>query len=146
MLPCPQGGLGMAKSRASKKEHPNLVVAQALWTAVAAGDADAMRDVLAEDVIWISSGRNPLAGVRHGPEEVFDYLAQIGESSEDLFSELDGIYVADDAAIIAYHVTARREDKRLEMDYFLMLNVKGGKISKALMVPVDQYTNDEFWS
>jgi len=136
----------MAKSRASKKDHPNLAVAQALWTAVAEGNADAMRGVLAEDVVWITSGRNPLAGVRHGPDEVFDYLAQVGETSEDLLSELDGIYVADDAAIVAYHLTARREDKRLEMDYFLMLNVEDGKITKALMVPVDQYTNDEFWS
>ena len=136
----------MAKSRPRHTEHPNLAVAQALWTATAEGDADAIRDLLVDDVVWITSGRNPLAGVRHGPDEVLDYLAQVGETSEDLFSELDGIYVADDAAIIAYHVSARRADKRLEMDYLLMLKVDGGRITKALMVPVDQYTNDEFWS
>jgi ketosteroid isomerase-like protein len=135
----------MAKSRASEEEHPNLSVAQALWTAAAEGDADKMRELFTDDVLWMTSGRNPLAGVRHGPEEIFDYLAQVGETSDDLFSELDGIYVADDAAVIAYHISARREDKRLEMDYFLMLFMEEGKIHKALMVPVDQYTNDEFW-
>jgi ketosteroid isomerase-like protein len=136
----------MANSRTSDEEHPNFGVAQALWTAAAEGDAEAMRELFTEDVLWMTSGRNPLAGVRHGPEEIFDYLAQVGEASEDLSSELDGIYVADDAAVIAYHISARREDKRLEMDYFLMLFIEDGKIHKALMVPVDQYTNDEFWS
>ena len=136
----------MAKSRASEEEHPNLGVAQALWTATAEGDAEAMRELFTDDVLWMTSGRNPLAGVRHGPEEIFDYLAQVGETSDDLSSELDGIYVADDAAIIAYHISARREDKRLEMDYFLMLRIEQGRVSNALMAAVDQYVNDQFWS
>jgi ketosteroid isomerase-like protein len=135
----------MAKAR-QEREHPNLTLARGLWSAAAEGDADGMRRLLAEDVVWKSLGRNPLSGVRHGPDDVFDYLALVGETADDLLSRLDGIYVSDDAAVITYHVNARRGGKRLEMDYFLMLRVEQGKVSEAVMVPVDQYVNDQFWS
>jgi ketosteroid isomerase-like protein len=135
----------MAQPR-GKKEHPNVALARRLWSAAAEGDAETMRVLLADDVVWKTVGRNPLSGVRRGPDEVFDYLAEVGETADDLLSRMDEVYVSDSAAVIKYHVTARRSGKLLEMDYFLLLEVVGAKVANALMVPVDAHVNDQFWS
>jgi len=135
----------MARRRA-QADHPNLEVARGLWSAAADGDADAVQSYLADEVVWTTVGRNPLSGVRHGPDQVLDYLALVGETAEEFSSRMDDVLVSDQGAVITYHVTARRGDKRLEMDYFLMLRVDAGKVASGLMVPVDQYDNDDFWT
>jgi ketosteroid isomerase-like protein len=135
----------MAMAR-GKKDHPNLDLARELWAAAADGNADAMRGLLAEDVVWQSVGTNPLSGVRNGPDEVLDYLALVGESADELLSDIEEIFVNDEGAVVMYQVKARREAKSLEMEYFLLLRIEVGLVTRALMVPVDQYDNDRFWS
>lgn len=127
-------------------QHPNHLLARDLWTAAADGDADAMRDLLSEDVVWETVGKNPLSGVRHGPEEVFDYLARVGEAADDLTSSLESIFVNEEGAVVVYHVDAKRGARTLEMDYFLLLHIRTARITSALMVPVDQAVNDAFWT
>lgn len=127
-------------------KHPNFEVAQALWGAVSDGDARAVRELLADDVVWTSVGRNPLSGVRNGPDQVLDYLAQVGESADELFSSLVQLFVNDEGALVTYRVTASRGPKRLEMEFFLMLGIRAGRVASARMVAEDQYINDEFWS
>ena len=59
-------------------DHPNSEFATALWDAVAEGDSGAVRELLAEDVVWQAGGRHPLSGVFSGADEVLDYLARRG--------------------------------------------------------------------
>jgi ketosteroid isomerase-like protein len=126
--------------------HPNLQVAQGLWTAAAEGDADGLRGFLAHDVVWTSAGRNPLAGSKHGPDEVLDYLASVGEVADEFVSSLDTIFVSDEGAVITYEVTARRGERTLKMDFLMRLRIQRGRITRALMVAADEYSNDAFWS
>jgi ketosteroid isomerase-like protein len=135
----------MAKPR-GKNDHPNLEVARELWAAAADGSAGAMRELLAEDVVWQTVGNNPLAGVRHGPDGVLDYLAKVGETADELLSDIEQIFVNEEGAVVLYQVRARREAKCLEMEYFLLLRIEVGQVTRALMVPVDQAANDRFWS
>jgi hypothetical protein len=122
------------------------VLARRLWSAVAEGDADSVRSLLASGVTWRSFGRNALSGEYHGPDGVLDYLARVGESSDDLVSTLDGIFAGDQGAVITYHVEARRGGKRLDIDVVLVLRIAGGKIVRGTVVPMDQYQNDRFWA
>lgn len=126
-------------------EHPNLLVAQGLWSSAAEGDAEKLRGFLANDVIWTSVGHNPLSGERRGPEEVLDYLALVGETADDFVSRLDDIFVSSEGAVVTYRVEARRGERRLEMEFLLILRIHAGKVANALMVAADQYANDEFW-
>jgi len=126
-------------------EHPNLLVAQGLWSSAAEGDAEALRGYLARDVVWTSVGHNPLSGERKGPEEVLDYLARVGETADDFVSRLEDIFVSELGAVVTYQVQARRGERRLEMEFLLVLRIEAGQVVNALMVAVDQYTNDEFW-
>ena len=126
-------------------DHPHVALARTLWTAVADGDAESVRLLLARDVVWRSIGSHPRAGEYRGHDGVLDYLASAGETVDGLESSLHGIYLGDDGAIIWYHVDARRGRKRLSMDFVLRLRIRESRVTEALVVPVDQRRNDAFW-
>jgi len=128
------------------ENHPNAVLARELWSATADGDADALGRLLAEDVVWRTFGNNPLTGEIQGPEAVLSYLATVGEEADDLCSTLNSIYVNDDGAVIYFHISAAKGEKRLEVDYLLLFRLEQGQVVSALMAPVDQEANDTFWA
>jgi ketosteroid isomerase-like protein len=126
-------------------DHPHLAVARNLWATIADGDAEAVRALLCDNVVWRSVGLNPLSGTYEGPDELLDYLARVGESVDELTSRMSDVMVSEAGAIICYRVTARRPSKELEMDYLLRLGIRDGRIAECLLVPVDQRKNDDFW-
>ena len=128
-----------------KQAHPHLELARSLWSAAAEGDAPAVRSVLNDAVVWRSTGLSRLSGEYRGPDGVLEYLVEVGEAVDELTSRIDDVFVSDDGAVIAYHVSARRGSKSLEMDYLLRLRIRGGRIVEGLVVPVDQRENDDFW-
>jgi ketosteroid isomerase-like protein len=135
-------GCAMTKSI---ENHPNTLLARELWSATAEGDADALGRLFAKDIVWRTTGDNPLAGEIHGPEAVLSYLATVGEVADDFCSTLDSIYVNDDGVVIYFHISATRGEKKLEVDYLLLFRLEDGQAVSALMTPVDQQANDAFW-
>lgn len=129
-----------------KHDHPHFTLARTLWSAIADGDAEALGLLLAADVAWRAVGDNSLSGIYHGPDEVLDYLARIGEETDEFSSRLESIYTSDEGAVVIYHVSATRGGRSLETDFVTRLTVRDGEVVEALMVPVDQRENDEFWS
>ena len=129
-----------------KHDHPHFTLARTLWSAIADGDAEALELLLSEDVTWRAVGDNSLSGTYHGPDEVLDYLARIGDVTDEFSSRLESIYTSDEGAVVIYHVSATRGGKLLETDFLTRLKVKDGVVVEALMVPVDSRENDEFWS
>lgn len=129
-----------------KVDHPYVSLARTLWSAVADGDAEALKLLFSPDVVWCSVGMNPISGTYDGPDGVVDYLAQVGESVDVLASRLERIYVGEGGAVLEYHVSARRGERTLEMDYLMRLHVRDGLVYHALIVPADQRVNDQFWT
>ena len=127
-------------------DHPNTEFATALWDAVAEGDSDAVRGFLADDVVWQAGGQHALSGIFNGPDAVLDYLARVGENTDALSTELTDIFANDRGAVVVYHVSARRELKRLETDLFLELEIREGKLVRARSVSFDQVASNEFWA
>ena len=127
-------------------DHPNSEFATALWDAVAQGDSEAVRGLLADEVVWHAGGHHALSGEFKGPDAVLDYLARVGERSDELSTELTDIFVNDSGAVVIYRLSARRELKRLETELFLELEIHEGKLVRARSVSVDQVASNEFWS
>lgn len=127
------------------QQHPNAGIAERLWTAIADGDAGALREVLSVDVHWKSIGRNPMSGDYRGVDGVLEYLARVGEAADDLRTEMKGVFANDEGVVILHHATAARGVRRLDLDYLLLLRVRDGRVYEALSVPVDQPANDAFW-
>ena len=127
-------------------DHPNAAFATAFWDAVAQGDSDAVRALLADEVVWRAGGGHPLSGEFHGPDAVIDYLARVGETADELRTELTDIFVNDRGAVVIYHLSARRELKRLETELYLELEIRAGKLVFARSVSFDQAASYEFWT
>jgi len=128
------------------EEHPHRLLARSLWSAIAEGDGEAVREMLAEDVLWRVHGQHPLSGEYHGPDAVLDYLARLGERVDDLNSTLERIFVNEDGAMLVHHTVGARGAKRLAVDVILMLIVRDGRVILADSVPTDQAASDRFWA
>jgi ketosteroid isomerase-like protein len=127
-------------------EHPHVTITKALWAAVAEGDPELVRDYLADEVVWQVQGTHLHSGEFRGPDQVLDYLARLGEAADDLVSDLESIYWNDLGTVVWYRVSARREPKRLELDFLLQLWIEDGLVTRGRVVPTDQHRNDLFWS
>ena len=126
--------------------HRNEDVTRRMWTAVADGDSDALEEVLAPGVIWRSVGNNPLSGEYFGASAVMEYMAKIGNLADELTSTLEEIYTNSNGAVALHRVQAKRALRSLDMEYVIRLRICEGQVVSALSVPIDQATNDEFWS
>ncbi len=126
-------------------EHANRVVARRFWQASAAGDPEAILALFSPDIVWRAHGDNPIAGEYRGPEKVMGYMARLGETVDELRSDLDDIFVSDRGAVIHYHVSARRGPKRLDNEYVMILSIEAGRILEVTVVPTDQRPSDAFW-
>jgi ketosteroid isomerase-like protein len=78
--------------------NPKIEAIDKFFTAYAEHDLDGLRDVLTDDVAWTIPGHHPLAGTKHGVEEVVAFFAELGKAgfrAEPLFLEADNEYVVD---------------------------------------------------
>jgi ketosteroid isomerase-like protein len=58
-------------------KHPDELVVEELYAALAAGDPERLRNVLDPDVTWHQVGFGVLAGHYHGPDEVLSMFAKL---------------------------------------------------------------------
>lgn len=126
--------------------HANEALARHLWLAMAEGAAEPIHRHVDRKLLWRTIGTNPLSGQFRGVDGLFDYFSRVAELADDLRTTLQGVFANDEGAVLAYHTSARRGVKRLEMDYLLLLRIRGHKVISGLVVPVDQRENDRFWT
>jgi len=129
--------------------NPPLTVVDAtrrLWEAIADGDVSRVRELLAEDVVWHSHGRNALSGDHRGHDGVLDYLALAGELTDEMVLTLRRIFVAAETTVVEYDLRATRGARRLEVLLFLRLEWVDGRVRRRNVIPFDQADSDRFWS
>jgi ketosteroid isomerase-like protein len=121
-------------------------IALDVWQAAARGDRDTLERLCAPGLVWEASGRGRWAGDKKGLDEVFGYLAAIGEDSDEFFSELQDVLVSDSRAAVLFHVSGNREGKVLDTDFILLFDIQAGRIERIRSIPRDQLAVDEFWA
>lgn len=126
--------------------HPNARLAERAWQAVSRADRDALAEVVAADVVWHATSRHPWHGEHLGLDGAFDYLARIGESVDAFDATLVDVLASDARALLLFHASARRGERRLECDYALILRVEGEQIVEAWTVALDATAVETFWS
>jgi len=127
-------------------DHPNRVLSQKLWESVAVGDASGIREVLAPNIRWQTRNEGDLSGVFEGVDAVLDYMASVGERVDKLRSDLLGIFVNDDGAVIWYTVEANRGAQELRVEHVLVLEIEENRFVRATTVPNDQSQSNSFWT
>lgn len=127
-------------------EHPNVEIARRVWEAVASGDAERIAEFYAPDAVVRGYGsEGPLIGEFKGVGEIIERLARLGEGVDDLRSEVLEIYPGATGAVIRYRSHATRGGKHIDMQYFYVLTIEDGRITRASQIPTDQRRHDEFW-
>jgi uncharacterized protein (TIGR02246 family) len=115
-------------------EHPNEAVVRRMYEAFTAGDGEAMSQLLAPDVVWITPGDSRISGTYKGQEDVFKVFALCGEISEGTMSiELGSIKAAGANTVISDHrVTAHRHDgATLDVHETETWTVEDGRITRV---------------
>ncbi|MGH0031209.1 MAG: nuclear transport factor 2 family protein [Myxococcota bacterium] len=126
--------------------HPHEELARALWKAVSTADLETLARLTTDDITWHASGRGPKSGDYQGREVVLDYLASLGEDSDEFVTELSDVLVGDLHTALLYRVTGRRGERRLETGYVLLLRMELDRLAEAWSVARDQYAVDAFWA
>ena len=129
-------------------EHPNVALCRRAYEVFNAGDAEAVRELLAEDITWNVPGRGKFAGPKHGPDEVLEFFQQVGwEQRQATFDIAIHDIVADDGHMIAFiHYHHERGDAVFDQDgmEFFSLN-PDGTIAAFWAFLQDSAAFDEFF-
>ena len=127
-------------------QHPNTTLIRDAWRAVARSDAEALKELCTDGIQWHAIGRTPWAGDHEGVDAVLDYLGRVGESADVYDAELKDLLVSEERAATVMQVSARRGDRRLEVDFVILYRIAGGKIAEVWSTPLDPRATDAFWA
>ena len=102
-------------------EHPNLARIRSAYKAFNSGDADAVRDFLADDLVWHVPGRHRFSG-DHSKAEILATMEEIvpefSKTGEALISEfvieLDDVVATDEWAFARVHWLHVRGSRRFD--------------------------------
>ena len=126
-------------------QHPNAVLVEKSWQAVAASDVETLLKTWSPEIVWHVTGNNPWRGDHVGSEAILEYLAQVGESGETYDATLADVMASDDRAALVFHVKTRRGAVSLETSYVLLVRISEGRIAEVWTLALDPAAVDEFW-
>ena len=107
-------------------------------------DVGAVREVMAEDIVWSIPGHHPLSGPKRGVSEVlafFDQLARAGFQAQPLVIAENGDYVID------HHRGWSEAGSGIDQTWCLVFRFEQGLIREVTNFASDQHAADQFfWS
>ena len=128
-------------------EHPNSLLVHHCLQAANDGDRQTLRALWAPDIVWHIKGDSPWQGDLKGAEDVFEYLAQLGEvGATGLRTEVEDVMVSDERAAIICHTHAEIGDRVLDADFLVIADIMSRRIQEITTIPIDPDRITDFWS
>jgi ketosteroid isomerase-like protein len=128
-------------------EHPDLNVFKQVHAAFMRGDMNALGDLVAEDIVWHTPGRNPLSGTYEGREATFESFAREAELCDNTYRvDVHDVLANERHTVALLRATAQHSNRELSQDYVLVFHIRDGRVTEAWEVWTDQATVDQFWS
>jgi len=113
-------------------EQTNVQVVQVSYAAFQRGDIQTVLKVLREDVEWIATAVEPVAGTYRGPDEVARFFQLVDKIFE--FSSFEPReYLAQGDRVVAlghYKATVRNTGRVYDCDWAMAFTFREGKISR----------------
>jgi uncharacterized protein len=127
--------------------HPNATRMKAGYDAFARADLEALREFLAEDIVWHFPGSSPMAGDYRGHEEVFSFFMKVFEQTGGSFTlEVRDVLANDIHGVAIVHVTGERDGKTLDSDQVHVGHINAeGRVTEFWNMPENVRAVDEFW-
>jgi len=127
--------------------HPNEELVRKAYEAFSKGDMGTLRGLFAEDVVYHTGGRSPIAGDFRGIDETLQSFAKIFELSGGTFKvEIHDVLANDEHAVVLAFASGKRDGKSLDQRYAHVLHLKDRKFTESWIHNEDQYAADDFWS
>jgi uncharacterized protein len=113
----------------------------------AGGEAEPLRELLTDDVVWHVPGRSPIAGDHTGVEAVMDYFERRRALARATFRvHVRDVLAGGDLVLQLAGGTAELGGKEVAWETVGIFRVRDGRIAEGRLVPFDQYLFDELWS
>lgn len=131
-----------------RKNHPNVELVRVFYDARARNDLDAVREMLAEDVLW----REPEVGNEHtgtlrGADAVLVMIREAGRLTGGAFELRVSEAVAHGEQVAAFiDWSATRDGKTLEGKEIAVYRIRHDKITEAHFHQNNIDDDEEFWS
>jgi ketosteroid isomerase-like protein len=128
-------------------DHPHATLLKDGYTAVAKGDMDLVRALLAEDVVHRVFGHGPLSGEYRTPEEVLGLYVRLFDLSGGTFrAEPYAVMAGEEYGAALVQTYAERPGRVLRGRSVDLFAFRDGRITEIRTIPEDQYADDAFWS
>jgi ketosteroid isomerase-like protein len=114
----------------------------------AGGDLDGVRALIAEDVVWHVPGRNSIAGVYRGADEVLAYFRRRRELAANSMRLHPGEVMVGDGDHIAVLTdgTATLGGSEHRWGTVGLYRIRDGLIAACWLLPLDPVVFDRVWS
>jgi len=128
-------------------EHKNAALTRSGFDAFAKGDMARLGELFAEDAVWHTAGKGPLAGDRVGREAIFSYFGALMERSGGTFhNEVTDILASEERSVALTTTKAERNGNTLAADAFIVFRVKDDLVTEVWSAFFDQDSADVFWN
>lgn len=114
-----------------------------------AGKVEAMRPMLADDIVWRVPHSHPLATDIIGVDNVLAFFRRVHKETDGTFgAEVIDLVGNERRIFCLMHIRAKRGDKVLDQNVInvWMLSPENGKVVDRLFFMEDQPASDEFWA
>ena len=125
-------------------EHPNVAAYLKTVDAFRSGDMDAVRSLIAEDVVWHVPGRNPMAGEIRGLDALVAWLGRLSEFGFTI-REHD-VFGNDEHVCALSYIGARRPGVEVEVPVTSVFHFREGQQVERWMYPDDLATWDAIFN
>ena len=125
------------------ENSPALQVVQNFFAAYGAGDMEALKRYVADDVEWHIPGRHTLAGTKRGIDEFVSFFGQLGKAgfrAEVIILAANDTYVID-----AHRGWSNTEGDNIDLNWVLIYQIEDGKIKRVQNFSGDLYASDTFF-
>ncbi len=127
-------------------DNENAVVVRRLFEAFERKDAFALRELFAEDAVWLVGGRSVVARTYRGRREIIRFLGTLPKLTDGTYSSrLIDVLASGERAAVLYRATGRREGRDLDIDQVLLFTLRDGVVTEVVALPSDQHAFDAFW-
>ena len=135
-------------------EHANVALIQRAYKAFMAGNSDAVRHLLADDLVWHIPGRHRFsgdhdkAGIMATLEEIVPEMSKSGKPVISTFNiELEDVVAGDEWAFARVHWNHTRDDKRFDQRGVEVFRLNAeGRIAEFWAFMRDTAAFDEFFA
>jgi hypothetical protein len=126
--------------------HPNADLVRKGFEAFDTGDMATLDAIMADDVVWHTSGGGIISGDFAGKQAVFGSFARIAQETDALSQEIHAILADDEHTVALVNATATRRGNTATFAQVFVFHIEGGKAKEIWATPFDQATADAFWS